>query len=873
MIRKLILFTILLLSQIAVRAADWQWSISVKGDVSGETKAQPRAFLWIPPHCHQVRAVVVGMHNMIEEGIFEQVEFRRTMSELGFAIIWTSPILNGSQSWEGDDVQQTFENMMSDLATVSGYTELKYAPIVPLGHSAQATYPWNFAACNPGRTLAILSVHGDAPQTNLTGYGRKNMDWGDKSVDGIPGLMIEGEYEWWEARVQPALEYRKTHPASPVSFLCDAGHGHFDYSDEMIHYICLFLKKAASLRLPKEMTLHSPSALQPVVPSKGWLADRWRPDGVRRAKAAPYAKYKGNRDDAFWYFDKEMSDATELFYAASRGKRYQYIGYVQNGRLLAYDVHDHARTHARWQPDSDGLTFHLSAAYTDSTHSEKVADHSSAPIKLSRICGPVIKQDDTTFSVRFYRMGMDNPRRTSSIWLLASSAGDDKYKSSVHQLSLDFPLRNKEGKEQNITFPQINDTKKGTKSISLNATSDSGMPVYYYIQDGPAEVDGNKIIITDISERAKMPIKVTVVAWQYGRNTEPKIQSAEPVYRTFYIVDKFDESLIDNTIQSWMDAGYYPGGAICIMKGDRTLLHKTYGNYTDNTQAYVASAGKWVAAATIATVVDKGKLQWTDKVSKWLKEFKDDPKGDITLLQLLSHTSGIRPYQPYPATDNYNSLDSSVRKILPLDTVFTAGNRFQYGGLAMQIAGRMAEKAEKKDFENIFETNIARPLGMTGSHFVPIDTTGGHSPMLAGGLCTTLHDYMAFLKMIFNDGIYDGKQIISASSVAEMQKDQIKNTKVMPDEYVQKGLGNTHNGIYGLGEWRELIDQNGEAYQISSPGWAGAYPWINKHDGIYGFFISHVIGSSAKEGGFSSFYGSPILSKETSEINMHLNNK
>ena len=34
-----------------------------------------------------------------------------------------------------------------------------------------ATFPWNFAAWNPERTLAIISYHGDAPRTNLTGYG------------------------------------------------------------------------------------------------------------------------------------------------------------------------------------------------------------------------------------------------------------------------------------------------------------------------------------------------------------------------------------------------------------------------------------------------------------------------------------------------------------------------------------------------------------------------------------------------------------------------------------------------------------------------------------------------------------------------------
>ncbi len=62
----------------------------------------------------------------------------------------------------------SFEKMMEDFANVSGYSELKYAPIVPLGHSAMATYPWNFAAWNPDRTLAIISLHGDAPRTNLT---------------------------------------------------------------------------------------------------------------------------------------------------------------------------------------------------------------------------------------------------------------------------------------------------------------------------------------------------------------------------------------------------------------------------------------------------------------------------------------------------------------------------------------------------------------------------------------------------------------------------------------------------------------------------------------------------------------------------------
>ena len=94
-----------------------------------------------------------------------------------------------------------------------------------------------------------------------------------------------------------------------------------------------------------------------------------------------------------------------------------------------------------------------------------------------------------------------------------------------------------------------------------------------------------------------------------------------------------------------------------------------------------------------------------------------------------------------------------------------------------------------------------------------------------------------------------------------------KDAVVAPGEYVEKALGQHHTGIYGLGEWRELVDETtGEAYQISSPGWAGAYPWINKRDSVYGFFIAHVQGGANKKDGFSSFYGSPVLSETVTKI-------
>ena len=512
-------------------AAEWQWSVKLKDYISPETNASPEAYLWIPPNCNNIKAVMFGQHNMCEETIFEHPVFRQTMTELGIAIVWLTPGID--QQW---DVKKGslkyFDTMMSDLAELSGYSELNTVPVVPLGHSAMATFPWNFAAWNPERTLAVISYHGDAPRTNLTGYGGDNLEWGrTRNIDGIPGLMIEGEYEWWEARVNPALAFRMMYPQSTISFLCDAGHGHFDVSDAVVDYMCLFLKKAVQYRLSG-----SEHGMKSIDITEGWLADRWYSDGKQRASASQYINYGGDPHDAFWYFDEETAMETEKYYARSSGKKYQYIGLKRNGKLLPFYKDSHSQYHLNFEPLTDGLNFHISATFTDSLRQHMTTDHSpKEKIQIARINGPVKKVNDSTFTVQFYRMGLDNPKRTGDIWLLAHHLGDEKYKSSVQQLNIKVPYPNTEGRIQQINFPELQDINSRQKTVKLDATADSKLPVSYYVKVGPVELVGNELIIGNIPPKAKYPLAVTVVAWQYGSTAGEKVQTAKAVERTFYI--------------------------------------------------------------------------------------------------------------------------------------------------------------------------------------------------------------------------------------------------------------------------------------------------------------------------------------------------
>jgi hypothetical protein len=520
--------------------ADWQWSAPI---------GNGRAFLWIPPECKHVRAIVVGQNNMIEQGILEHPVMRKELAKLRIAEIFIAPpFLTWQNATNNDAANAQFDAMLKWLAEDSGYNELKFAPVVPLGHSAMASYPWNFAAWNPQRTLAILSVHGDAPQTGLTGNGRPNADWGARCIDGIPGLMVMGEYEWWEDRLIPALKFRAGHPQAPVAMLAEPGNGHFNYCDELVKFLAMFIRKSAEQRLPAELAADQPPVLKPVDPTKGWLVERWRLNQPRTAKPAPFAKYSGDPREAFWCFDKEMALATQNYFCDQPGKVPQLLGFVQDGKIIP-QTETAEQVNLRFLPLDDGVTFHLSAAFLDSVESGSKnlsrwsylpagssLGHASGggPIILSRICGPVVKINGGTFRVQPDFVCSTSDRRNHDIWLLAEHPGDTKYKSIVQQALLKVPSF-PEGMEQHITFPEIPGQKTGTKSIQLKAVSDSGRKVYFYVREGPAEVDGDTLQFMKLPPRAKFPVKITVVAWQYGRSVEPKLQTAEPVERTFCI--------------------------------------------------------------------------------------------------------------------------------------------------------------------------------------------------------------------------------------------------------------------------------------------------------------------------------------------------
>lgn len=496
----------------------YQWQTEINSPrVPAELGYQTRAFLWIPPQCGKVKAVLICGHNAMEEGVIESFEFRQGLSDMDMALVWVSP------GWEPSDLfyvpngaQDGFEEAMEELAEKSGYDELRTVPVAYMSQSAQASSPYNFAAWNPDRTLAIISMHGDSPLSEVLCCGHVNPYWGSRNIDGIPALMCVGEYEWGEFRIESAFPFMKRYPDATLSLLCDAGHSHSDCSEFEMEYILAFLRKAMEYRIDDE------GHLRKLDKRDGWLADRWYPENrvpqqPYSIHAAPFAEYAGDRDSCFWYFDEEMAGLTEEYYLRERGKQPQKLVAWQNGKPV---------DKIRFTPEEDGLTFHFQVKYDGN-------DHSSSPVQIRREYGPVRILNDSTFRITFHRTGFDG-RKTGWMMFDCYANADSRYKRAILNLELRIPDKITDGQPQEINFPGLNDVYAGyDEEIRLLATSSSGLPVSFYVESGPAIVKGDSLILTGIPPRAKFPVEVTVVAWQYGISGQ--WQSATPVKSVFRI--------------------------------------------------------------------------------------------------------------------------------------------------------------------------------------------------------------------------------------------------------------------------------------------------------------------------------------------------
>lgn len=244
-----------------------------------------------------------------------------------------------------------------------------------------------------------------------------------------------------------------------------------------------------------------------------------------------------------------------------------------------------------------------------------------------------------------------------------------------------------------------------------------------------------------------------------------------------------------------------------IWSKDTLLYKKEMGDFNSKTPAPIASCSKWLTAALVMMFVDEGKIALDDKVIKYIPEFEKYFKKYITIRHCLSHMTGISDegglIKKLFQRKKYTSLEEEVNAFAAREIRANAGTDFWYGNIGINIAGRILEVVSKKKFDLLIKTKLFNPLGMRKTSFSTLD---GSAVNPSGGAVSTADDYMQFLVMLLNKGMYNGKQILSVSAVETMMEIQTNN---IPIRYSPKSAEGYQ---YALGSW--LLEKSEQTIEV-----------------------------------------------------------
>ncbi len=202
------------------------------------------------------------------------------------------------------------------------------------------------------------------------------------------------------------------------------------------------------------------------------------------------------------------------------------------------------------------------------------------------------------------------------------------------------------------------------------------------------------------------------------------------------------ERAIDAAMGQALAAGVAPGGAVAVMRQGKVVFARGYGlanletrtPATPDTVFHVGSVTKQFTAAAILLLAEDGKLSLDDKLSRYVPEV---PRGgEVTLAQLLNHTSGIAAYTARDGFDRETMLPHTPRQLLDyiLDKTplydFEPGTRWAYSNSNYSIAGLVVERVSGQPLKTFVQTRLLDPLGLTET---AIDSEADIAPGRASG--------------------------------------------------------------------------------------------------------------------------------------------
>ena len=271
--------------------------------------------------------------------------------------------------------------------------------------------------------------------------------------------------------------------------------------------------------------------------------------------------------------------------------------------------------------------------------------------------------------------------------------------------------------------------------------------------------------------------------------------------------------ILDSIVHDAIDNREVPGAVVLVEHDGEVLYKRAIGNraldpkseaMTLDTIFDIASLTKVVATTTaVMQLVQKGDVRLNDPVSKYLPEFSQNGKEDVTVRDLLTHFSGFR--DDLDLSGSWQGKDKAYSMAYAEKLTAPVGSRFLYSDINFIMLGALVERVTDSTLDKYCETHIFNPLQMTHTAFLPpaswkpkiaptdLDESGKmlrgtvHDPTarrmggVAGhaGVFSTVDDLEKFAKALLN-----GSTILSPQMIEKMT-----SPAQPPNSTVLRGLG------------------------------------------------------------------------------------
>jgi CubicO group peptidase (beta-lactamase class C family) len=185
-------------------------------------------------------------------------------------------------------------------------------------------------------------------------------------------------------------------------------------------------------------------------------------------------------------------------------------------------------------------------------------------------------------------------------------------------------------------------------------------------------------------------------------------------------------SVMDAAITEAIQSGQLPGAVVLIGNQGRVVYEKAYGlraevpraeRMTLDTIFDAASLTKVVATtSSIAKLVEEGKVRLGDPVTRYLPEFQAG-KSEITVKQLLTHNSGLRP--DVDLKPEWSGYETGIQLALIDKPVALPGTRYIYSDINFVLLGEIVRRVSGMSLPELAKMHIFDPLGMKDTLFQP----------------------------------------------------------------------------------------------------------------------------------------------------------